>query len=64
MVHDLAQWLEVPAERLCILAALLGNVTLTEHHLTEFHKRISNNPKKVAYKALSFFYPEFWLSKC
>ena len=39
--------LNLPAERLCILAALLGNYILSEHDLTDFYKKINPSTNKM-----------------
>lgn len=46
MVHDLPQVLNVPQDRLCLMAALLGGVILSEQSLTDFYKRLGLVPKK------------------
>lgn len=47
MVHDLPKLLDVPQDRLCLLAALLGGVILSEQSLTDFYKRLGIAQKKV-----------------
>ncbi|KAJ0179851.1 hypothetical protein K1T71_004442 [Dendrolimus kikuchii] len=46
MVHDLPKVLEVPQDRLCLMAALLGGTILSEHSLSDFYKRIGITQKK------------------
>ncbi|XP_045446180.1 constitutive coactivator of PPAR-gamma-like protein 1 [Melitaea cinxia] len=46
MVHDLPKLLDVPQDRLCLLAALLGGVILSEQSLTDFYKRLGIAQKK------------------
>ncbi|CAH0627072.1 unnamed protein product [Chrysodeixis includens] len=46
MVHELPQVLEVPQDRLCLMAALLGGTILSELSLTDFYKRLGITPKK------------------
>ncbi|XP_059060222.1 constitutive coactivator of PPAR-gamma-like protein 1 [Achroia grisella] len=45
MVHDLPQVLDVPQDRLCLMAALLGGTILSEHSLTDFYKRLGIQKK-------------------
>lgn len=49
MVHELPQVLEVPQDRLCLMAALLGGTILSEQSLTDFYKRLGITPKKVSF---------------
>ncbi|XP_068630770.1 constitutive coactivator of PPAR-gamma-like protein 1 homolog isoform X2 [Battus philenor] len=46
MVHELPKVLDVPQERLCLLAALLGGTILSEQSLQEFYKRLGITQKK------------------
>ncbi|XP_046960558.1 constitutive coactivator of PPAR-gamma-like protein 1 [Vanessa cardui] len=46
MVHDLPKLLDVPQDRLCLMAALLGGVILSEQSLTDFYKRLGIAQKK------------------
>ncbi|XP_052753605.1 constitutive coactivator of PPAR-gamma-like protein 1 isoform X2 [Galleria mellonella] len=46
MVHELPQVLDVPQDRLCLMAALLGGTILSEHSLTDFYKRLGITQKK------------------
>ncbi|XP_047515212.1 constitutive coactivator of PPAR-gamma-like protein 1 homolog isoform X2 [Pieris napi] len=46
MVHELPKVLDVPQDRLCLFAALLGGVILSENGLTDFYKRLGINQKK------------------
>ncbi|XP_045493692.1 constitutive coactivator of PPAR-gamma-like protein 1 [Colias croceus] len=46
MVHELPKVLDVPQDRLCLFAALLGGVILSEQSLTDFYKRLGINQKK------------------
>ncbi|XP_049703294.2 constitutive coactivator of PPAR-gamma-like protein 1 homolog isoform X5 [Helicoverpa armigera] len=46
MVHELPQVLEVPQDRLCLMAALLGGTILSETSLTDFYKRLGITQKK------------------
>lgn len=45
MLSELTRALNIPSDRLCILAALLGNYILTENDLADFYKNnnISTN---------------------
>lgn len=45
-MHELAQRLGVPQDRVCAVAALLGNDELTEQHLADFHRRLGDDRKK------------------
>lgn len=47
MVHELPKLLDVPQDRLCLMAALLGGVILSEQSLTDFYKRLGIAQKKV-----------------
>lgn len=47
VVNELPNLLEVPQDRLCLAAALLGGTILSEQSLTDFYKRIGINQKKV-----------------
>lgn len=47
MVHELPKVLDVPQDRLCLFAALLGGVILSEQSLSDFYKRLGINQKKV-----------------
>lgn len=47
MVHELPQVLDVPQDRLCLMAALLGGTILSEQSLTDFYKRLGITQKKV-----------------
>lgn len=47
MVHDLPKVLDVPQDRLCLMAALLGGTILSEQSLNDFYKRIGITQKKV-----------------
>lgn len=47
MVHELPKVLDVPQDRLCLMAALLGGTILSENSLTDFYKRIGITQKKV-----------------
>lgn len=46
MVHELPQVLDVPQDRLCLMAALLGGTILSEQSLTDFYKRLGVSQKK------------------
>ncbi|KAJ8731999.1 hypothetical protein PYW08_014729 [Mythimna loreyi] len=46
MVHELPQVLEVPQDRLCLMAALLGGTILSEQSLVDFYKRLGITQKK------------------
>ncbi|XP_028158545.1 constitutive coactivator of PPAR-gamma-like protein 1 homolog isoform X3 [Ostrinia furnacalis] len=46
MVHELPKVLDVPQDRLCLMAALLGGTILSEHSLTDFYKRLGITQKK------------------
>ncbi|XP_032511421.2 constitutive coactivator of PPAR-gamma-like protein 1 isoform X2 [Danaus plexippus] len=46
MVHELPKLLDVPQDRLCLMAALLGGVILSEQSLTDFYKRLGIAQKK------------------
>ncbi|XP_075970651.1 constitutive coactivator of PPAR-gamma-like protein 1 homolog isoform X2 [Anticarsia gemmatalis] len=46
MVHELPQVLDVPQDRLCLMAALLGGTILSEQSLTDFYKRLGITLKK------------------
>ncbi|RVE47107.1 hypothetical protein evm_008291 [Chilo suppressalis] len=46
MVHELPRVLDVPQDRLCLMAALLGGTILSEQSLTEFYKRLGITQKK------------------
>ncbi|CAB3243440.1 unnamed protein product [Arctia plantaginis] len=46
MVHELPQVLDVPQDRLCLMAALLGGTILSEQSLTDFYKRLGITQKK------------------
>ncbi|VVC89410.1 unnamed protein product [Leptidea sinapis] len=46
MVHDLPKLLDLPQDRLCLFAALLGGTILSEQSLTDFYKRLGINLKK------------------
>lgn len=48
MVHELPNLLDVPQDRLCLAAALLGGTILSEQSLTDFYKRLGINQKKVS----------------
>lgn len=50
MVHELPNILDVPQDRLCLTAALLGGTIISEQSLTEFYKRIGIVQKKVCYR--------------
>lgn len=56
MVHDLPQVLNVPQDRLCLMAALLGGVILSEQSLTDFYKRLGLVPKKVGSKQWLWYF--------
>ncbi|XP_043280498.1 constitutive coactivator of PPAR-gamma-like protein 1 homolog isoform X2 [Venturia canescens] len=43
MVSELIKAIGIPADRLCIFAALLGNYILTEHDLIDFYKKLNIN---------------------
>ncbi|XP_073951503.1 constitutive coactivator of PPAR-gamma-like protein 1 homolog isoform X2 [Choristoneura fumiferana] len=45
-IHELPQVLEVPQDRLCLVAALLGGTILSEQSLMDFYKRLGVTPKK------------------
>ncbi|CAG9138520.1 unnamed protein product [Plutella xylostella] len=47
MVHELPNILDVPQDRLCLTAALLGGTIISEQSLTEFYKRIGIVQKKA-----------------
>lgn len=47
MVHELPKVLDVPQDKLCLMAALLGGVILSEQSLTDFYKRLGIAQKKV-----------------
>ncbi|XP_039749052.1 constitutive coactivator of PPAR-gamma-like protein 1 [Pararge aegeria] len=46
MVHELPKLLDVQQDRLCLMAALLGGVILSEQSLTDFYKRLGIAQKK------------------
>ncbi|CAH1644349.1 unnamed protein product [Spodoptera littoralis] len=46
MVHELPQVLDVPQDRLCLMAALLGGTILSEQSLVDFYKRLGITQKK------------------
>ncbi|XP_072940583.1 constitutive coactivator of PPAR-gamma-like protein 1 homolog isoform X2 [Epargyreus clarus] len=46
MVHELPKVLDVPQDRLCLMAALLGGTILSEQSLTDFYKRLGMSQKK------------------
>lgn len=46
MVHELPQVLELPQDRLCLMAALLGGTILSEQSLVDFYKRLGITQKK------------------
>ncbi|XP_041976736.1 constitutive coactivator of PPAR-gamma-like protein 1 isoform X2 [Aricia agestis] len=46
MVHDLPKLLDVPQDRLYLMAALLGGTMLPEQSLTDFYKRLGITQKK------------------
>ncbi|KAJ2947040.1 hypothetical protein O0L34_g16385 [Tuta absoluta] len=46
MVHELPKLLDVPQDRLCLMAALLGGTILSEQSLTDFYKRLGIASKK------------------
>lgn len=50
MLSELTKALNIPSDRLCILAALLGNYILTENDLVDFYKKlnISTNINKTS----------------
>lgn len=50
MLSELTKALNIPSDRLCILAALLGNYILTENDLADFYKKlnISTNINKTS----------------
>lgn len=54
MVHELPKVLDVPQDRLCLMAALLGGTILSEHSLTDFYKRLGITQKKVRYNMYIF----------
>lgn len=57
-LSELAKSLDLPRERFCLLAALLGNYMLTEQDLSDFYARLGldNNPKPDALvKAVAAF---------
>lgn len=41
MLSELTKALNIPSDRLCILAALLGNYILTENDLADFYKKLN-----------------------
>lgn len=41
IISEITKALNIPADRLCILASLLGNFILPEHELTEFYKKLN-----------------------
>ncbi|XP_063361362.1 constitutive coactivator of PPAR-gamma-like protein 1 [Cydia amplana] len=45
-IHELPELLDVPQDRLCLLAALLGGTILSEQSLTDFYKRLGITQKK------------------
>lgn len=49
MVHELPKLLDVPQDRLYLLAALLGGTILSEQSLTDFYKRLGISQKKVSF---------------
>lgn len=49
MVHELPKLLDVPQDRLYLLAALLGGTILSEQSLTDFYKRLGISQKKVIF---------------
>ncbi|XP_045534436.1 constitutive coactivator of PPAR-gamma-like protein 1 isoform X1 [Papilio machaon] len=46
MVHELPKVLDVPQDRLCLMAALLGGTILSEQSLQDFYKRLGISQKK------------------
>ncbi|XP_037299637.1 constitutive coactivator of PPAR-gamma-like protein 1 isoform X2 [Manduca sexta] len=46
MVHELPRVLDVPQDRLCLMAALLGGTIISEQSLTDFYKRLGISQKK------------------
>ncbi|CAK1604276.1 unnamed protein product [Parnassius mnemosyne] len=46
MVHELPRVLDVPQDRLCLMAALLGGTILSEQSLQDFYKRLGITQKK------------------
>ncbi|KAM3962412.1 LOW QUALITY PROTEIN: constitutive coactivator of PPAR-gamma-like protein 1 homolog [Aphomia sociella] len=53
MVHELPQVLDVPQDRLCLMAALLGGTIFSEHSLTDFYKRLGITQKKPGNEPLT-----------
>ncbi|XP_006619417.1 constitutive coactivator of PPAR-gamma-like protein 1 [Apis dorsata] len=43
ILPELLKALNIPSDRLCLLAALLGNYILTEHDLADFYKKLNVN---------------------
>ncbi|KAL2747304.1 constitutive coactivator of PPAR-gamma-like protein 1 [Vespula maculifrons] len=43
IIPELLKALNIPADRLCLLAALLGNYILTENNLLDFYKKLNIN---------------------
>lgn len=43
ILPELLKALNIPSDRLCLLAALLGNYILTEQDLTDFYKKLNVN---------------------
>lgn len=41
IISEVLKTLNIPSDRLCILAALLGNYILPEHELADFYKKLS-----------------------
>ncbi|XP_011495096.1 PREDICTED: constitutive coactivator of PPAR-gamma-like protein 1 homolog [Ceratosolen solmsi marchali] len=47
LIKEVLKGLNIPAERLCIFAALLGNYILSEHDLADFYKIINPSKNKM-----------------
>lgn len=62
-IHELPQVLEVPQDRLCLVAALLGGTILSEQSLMDFYKRLGVTPKKVKLILYENFYIYTWTNE-
>lgn len=63
MVHELPTLLDVPQDRLCLAAALLGGNVLSEQSLTDFYKRLGINQKKVSVLKMQVFFKQICVVK-
>ena len=63
MVHELPQVLDVPQDRLCLMAALLGGTILSEQSLVDFYKRLGITQKKVTVNFNTALYIFFFIGK-